>query len=295
MTTGRAVFETQIPELRLVGRGKVRDIYELGELLLIVATDRLSAFDHVLPSPIPDKGKVLNQIAAFWFERTRSLVPNHLVSTELPASLGRHRAVLDGRCTLARRLRMLPVECVARGYVAGSAWNEYRERGSVCGIPLPRGLRESERLPEPVFTPATKAASGHDVNITFSEVEARLGRELALRLRDETLNLYGVAADYALGRGIIIADTKFEFGLDGEELVLADEVLTPDSSRFWPGADYAPGRGQPSLDKQYVRDYLESIGWDKQPPAPVLPEAVVEGTRRRYLEIHERLTGHPIR
>ena len=297
MSTVATVFETELPGIPLKARGKVRDIYDLGDSLLLVASDRLSAFDYVLPNPIPDKGKVLNQIAAFWFERTRNLVPNHVISTdasEFPKRLEPHMAVLGGRSTLARKLKMLPVECVARGYLAGSGWKEYRQHGTVCGIQLPDDLRESDRLPEPIFTPATKATSGHDENIPFSRVEELVGVELAEKLRDLTLGIYDSAADYARGRGIIIADTKFEFGLEGDRLVLGDEILTPDSSRFWPADQYEPGRSQPAFDKQYVRDYLESIGWDKRPPVPELPDEIVQGTRRRYLEIFEILTGRPL-
>jgi len=294
---GGAIFETRLPGIELACRGKVRDVYDLGDRLLIVATDRLSAFDYVLPDPIPDKGKVLNQISAFWFERTGDRFPNHVVSTDVadfPPELRRHAAVLAGRSTLARKLRMLPVECVARGYLSGSGWKEYRAQGTVCGIALPPGLRESERLPEPIFTPATKAESGHDENIPFSEVERLVGRRVAGRLREVTLDLYREAAEYAAGRGILIADTKFEFGLDGENLVLADEILTPDSSRFWPADRYRPGAAQPSLDKQFVRDHLESVGWNKQPPVPSLPEEIVRGTRDRYLEIFRILTGRSL-
>lgn len=292
----RAVFETSLTGFPLVGRGKVRDIYDLGDALLLVATDRLSAFDCVFPNPIPDKGKVLNQIAAFWFRKTASIVPNHVLAVDVadfPPALAPHAAVLRGRSTLARKLRMIPVECVARGYLAGSGWKEYRERGTVCGIRLPAGLRESDRLPEPIFTPATKAASGHDENIPFEEVERIVGRDLARSLRDLTLEVYASAAAYARSRGILIADTKFEFGMDGDRIVIADEMLTPDSSRFWPAATYAPGGPQPSLDKQFVRDYLETLGWDKRPPAPSLPPAIVEGARARYLEIFSILTGSP--
>ena len=292
-----AVFETHLPEIELRGRGKVRDIYDLGDSLLIVATDRLSAFDHVLPNPIPGKGKVLHQISSFWFERTGEIIANHVIATdveEFPESLKRHTDLLAGRTTLARKLEMLPVECVARGYLAGSGWKDYGAEGSICGIPLPPGLRESDRLPEPIFTPATKAESGHDENIPFSRVERVVGKELAARLREKTLELYGVASGYAMSRGIIIADTKFEFGLEDGELRLGDELLTPDSSRFWPAEGYEPGRGQPSFDKQYVRDYLESIGWNKQPPVPELPEEIVRGSRERYLEIFRILTGNEL-
>jgi len=289
-----AVFRTEIPGATLRARGKVRDIYDLGDALLIVATDRLSAFDYVLPSPIPGKGKVLNQISAFWFDRLAGLVDNHVISTDVaayPDPLPSHAAQLAGRSMLVRKLEMLPVECVARGYLAGSGWKEYREQGTVCGIPLPAGLQESSPLPEPIFTPATKAQDGHDLNIPFAEAARLIGAALAERVRDMTLKIYCAGADYARQRGIIIADTKFEFGLDGDRLVLADEVLTPDSSRFWPADTYAPGRGQPSLDKQYVRDYLESIGWDKQPPVPELPAEIVDGVGSRYREIFRILTG----
>ena len=292
------VLTTELPGLKLLTRGKVRDVYDLGGSLLLVATDRLSAFDHVLPNPIPDKGKVLNQISAFWFERTRDIIANHVIATrvmDFPAELRTHATLLAGRSTLAKKLEMFPVECVARGYLAGSGWKEYREGGTVCGIPLPQGLRESDRLPEPLFTPATKAETGHDENIPFDQVVALVGGAHAQALRDRTLALYREASAHAATRGILIADTKFEFGLDAEgSLTLADEALTPDSSRFWPAEGYTPGRVQPSYDKQFVRDWLESIGWNKQPPVPTLPPEVVEGTRRRYLEIFTILTGHPL-
>ncbi len=294
----RAVYETELTGIELKARGKVRDIYDLGDRLLIVATDRLSAFDYVLPNPIPDKGKVLNQISEFWFKRFTSLTPNHVISTdvaEFPAALRAQAEQLEGRSTLARKLNMMPVECVVRGYLAGSGWKEYQRDGTVCGIKLPEGLQESSQLPEPIFTPSTKAEEGHDENIPFSEVVNLVGEERANELRDKSLALYAAGADYARGRGIIIADTKFEFGLDGETLVLADEVLTPDSSRFWPADQYEPGRGQPSFDKQYVRDYLESIGWNKQPPVPELPQEIVDGTRERYLQCYRELTGEEIR
>jgi phosphoribosylaminoimidazole-succinocarboxamide synthase len=293
-----SVFETDLPGIKLAARGKVRDIYDLGDSLLLVASDRLSAFDYVLPTPIPDKGKVLNQTAEFWFERTEDLIRNHVISTdvaEFPEVLRPHAEVLAGRSTLARKLEMLPIECVARGYIAGSGWKEYGERGTVCGIELPAGLRESDKLPEPIFTPATKAETGHDENIPFSRAAEIVGQEMAERVRDLTLRIYDSAADYARARGIIIADTKFEFGLLDGELVLADEVLTPDSSRFWPADAYEPGRGQPSFDKQFVRDWLLGVGWNKQPPVPELPDEIVHGTRDRYLEIYEILTGRKIR
>lgn len=294
MSLPKGVTETDLPGIRRIGQGKVRDIYDLGEHLLIVATDRISAFDYVLPDPIPDKGKVLNQIAEFWFRRTERRVLNHVVSTDVedfPEELRAHADVLRGRSTLAKKLDMLPVECVARGYLAGSGWKEYKRDGTVCGIRLPEGLRESDALPEPIFTPATKAESGHDENISFERCVEIIGRERAEEVREVTLRLYTECAAFAREKGILIADTKFEFGLDGEQLVIADEMLTPDSSRFWPADEYEPGRGQPSFDKQFVRDWLESIGWDKKPPVPKLPEDIVRGTRDRYLEAFRILTG----
>ena len=288
-----ALMETRFPDWRLLSRGKVRDNYEVGDALLIVSTDRISAFDHVLPNGIPDKGKVLNQISLFWFGKTAGLVRNHLREHRVelfPETLRRHADVLRGRSVLVTRLKMLPVECVVRGYLAGSGYKEYMKTGSVCGLKLPPGLQESSRLPEPLFTPSTKATSGHDENIPFSKVIDLMGRETAGQLRDLSLAIYRKACEHAESRGILIADTKFEFGIDGDGVVLADEVLTPDSSRFWPKETYRPGGPQPSLDKQFVRDYLESIRWDKNPPAPRLPEEIVEGTRRRYLDIFERLT-----
>jgi phosphoribosylaminoimidazole-succinocarboxamide synthase len=292
------VAATELPGLHLLSRGKVRDVYDLGTELLLVATDRLSAFDHVLPNPIPDKGKVLNQISAFWFARTQRTVLNHVLATDVedfPSALRGHAGVLAGRSMVVKKLKMFPVECVARGYLAGSGWKEYRTTGSVCGIPLPAGLQESSKLPEPIFTPATKEETGHDENISFERVVALVGKEQAEALRDTTLSIYEEASAHAATRGILIADTKFEFGLDENgTLTLADEVLTPDSSRFWPAAGYTPGRAQPSYDKQFVRDWLESIGWDKQPPVPTLPAEVVEGTRRRYLEIFRILTGRDL-
>lgn len=295
--TVSAIYRTDLPGLAPATRGKVRDVYDLGEALLLVATDRLSAFDCVFPDPIPDKGKVLNQLSAFWFDRTRHVVPNHVIATEVgsfPASLRPHAETLSGRSTLARKLRMLPVECVARGYLAGSGWNEYKERGTVCGIKLPSGLRESDALPEPVFTPATKADSGHDENISFDVAARILGGETAEQVRRLTLTLYRDACRHAAEKGILIADTKFEFGFDGPTLTVADEMLTPDSSRFWPASTYRPGGPQTSLDKQFVRDHVERLGWDKRPPAPHLPEEIVQGLRDRYLDIFRRLTGHDI-
>ncbi len=293
------VATTEFPGLKLLSRGKVRDVYDLGAELLLVATDRLSAFDHVLPNPIPDKGKVLNQISAFWFARTQRTVLNHVLATDVedfPEALRPHAATLAGRSMVVRKLKMFPVECVARGYLAGSGWKEYKATQSICGIPLPPGLTESSKLPVPIFTPATKEETGHDENISFERVVSIVGKEQGEALRDTTLAIYEEASAYAATRGILIADTKFEFGLDeNDTLTLADEVLTPDSSRFWPAAGYSPGRVQPSYDKQFVRDWLESIGWNKQPPVPTLPQEVVEGTRKRYLEIFTILTGRELR
>ncbi|MDH3592032.1 MAG: phosphoribosylaminoimidazolesuccinocarboxamide synthase [Planctomycetota bacterium] len=297
MTGTQAVHRTDLSELGNVARGKVRDVYDLGTSLVMVATDRISAFDVILPDPIPDKGKVLNQTAAFWFETLAEVVPNHVIATDVadfPDALQPYAEILSGRTTLAKKLDMFPVECVARGYLAGSGWKEYRAHGTVCGIPLPEGLRESDRLPEAIFTPATKAVDGHDENIPFEEMVQIVGEEAATTLRDLTLALYGRAADHARDRGIIIADTKFEFGREGDTIVLADEVLTPDSSRFWPADRYEPGRGQPSYDKQFVRDYLETLDWDKTPPGPPLPESIVRETRNKYLEIFKILSGRDL-
>jgi phosphoribosylaminoimidazole-succinocarboxamide synthase len=289
------VWETHFPGVPLRSRGKVRDLYEFGDRLLIIATDRLSAFDVVLPTPIPDKGRVLTQLSLFWFERLRDVVPNHVLSSsEFPEELAAYREQLEGRSMLVRRTQPVPIECVVRGYLAGSGWKDYRATGKVCGIALPAGLRESERLPEPIFTPATKATTGHDENISFDEAAARIGGPLVERLRAISLELYLRAAAHAEPRGILLADTKFEFGLLSGEPIWIDEALTPDSSRFWPADGYTPGRPQPSFDKQYVRDYLERIGWSKQPPAPELPAEVVAGTRSKYREAYRRLTGHEL-
>jgi phosphoribosylaminoimidazole-succinocarboxamide synthase len=293
------LLETSFPNLTLHGRGKVRDIYAVGADLLIVATDRISAFDYVLGSGIPDKGKVLNQLSAFWFERMGDLVRHHVITTDVgsyPAEAKPYADVLRGRSMLCRRTRPIPIECVARGYLSGSGWKEYRESGSVCGVKLPAGLRESDRLPEPIFTPATKAESGHDLNVSEDEAAKIVGRDLITRLRDLTLEIYRRGCEHAESKGIIIADTKFEFGLIGpdDEVMLIDEVLTPDSSRFWPSDQYKPGQGQPSFDKQFVRDYLEEIRWNKQPPVPSLPDAVVSGTRDKYVEAFRRLTDREL-
>lgn len=288
------LLETSLNGVSLVARGKVRDIYEVGGNLLIVATDRISAFDCILPAGIPRKGEVLNRISLFWFDYFRDVVPNHLITADAAqfgAGLQPWREQLTGRSVLVRRASMLPIECVARGYLSGSGWKEYQIGGTVCGIPLPPGLRESDRLPEPIFTPATKADTGHDENISFQRAAEIVGSETAAQVRELTLTLYQRAAEYALGRGIIVADTKFEFGFIEGTLVLADEVLTPDSSRFWPADSYQPGRPQPSYDKQFVRDWLETTGWNKQPPAPVVPEEVVQRTSEKYIEAYRLLTG----
>jgi phosphoribosylaminoimidazole-succinocarboxamide synthase len=278
----------------LYGKGKVRDIYEAGEYLVMVASDRISAFDVVLPTPIPDKGRVLTGLSLFWFDRTRQLVPNHVVSADvadLPASFAKHRDELAGRTTLVRRAAMIPIECVARGYLSGSGWKEYRHSGTVCGIRLPDGLVESDRLPEPIFTPATKAETGHDENISLERAGEIVGDGLAQRLKELTLTLYGFGADLARERGVILADTKFEFGFIDREIALCDEVMTPDSSRFWPADRYESGGGQPSFDKQYVRDWLDESGWDHEPPGPQLPPEVVGQTAGRYREAYERVSG----
>jgi phosphoribosylaminoimidazole-succinocarboxamide synthase len=294
-----AIFETNLPGIERYARGKVRDVYSAGEYLVIVATDRLSAFDYILPTPIPDKGRVLTAMTLFWLEQLREIVPNHLVSADVgdyPKVFHLYRDQLEGRSMLVHRARMVEVECVARGYVSGSGWKDYRRDGRICGIELPSGLLESSQLPGPIFTPASKAQSGHDENISFETVAQQIGAPLAGQLRDLTLGIYQRAAQFAETRGIIIADTKFEFGFVGdgshaERLVLADEVLTPDSSRFWPRASYRPGGPQASFDKQYVRDYLESIHWDKRPPAPALPADVIERTSEKYREAYRVLTG----
>jgi phosphoribosylaminoimidazole-succinocarboxamide synthase len=286
------VWETNFPGLKLLSRGKVRDLYEVGDDLLLVATDRLSAFDVVLPTPIPDKGRVLTQLSLFWFETLGDIVPHHVLSaTDFPEPARAYGQQLAGRAMLCRKTRPLPVECVVRGYLAGSGWKDYRAIGKVCGVALPPGLRESDRLPAPIFTPSTKATSGHDENITFDDVVARVGGDRAEQLRSLSLQIYRRAAAYAEPRGILLADTKFEFGLLDERLIWIDEALTPDSSRFWPARGYEPGRSQPSFDKQYVRDYLESMGWNKKPPGPQLPQEVVERTRAKYREAYRLLAG----
>jgi phosphoribosylaminoimidazole-succinocarboxamide synthase len=278
-------------------QGKVRDIYEAGpDHLLMVTSDRISAFDVVLPNPITDKGRVLTGLSLFWFEETRDVVPNHLVSGEVeefPGEFAEHHEELAGRSMLVRRARMIPIECVARGYLSGSGWKEYRADGMVCGIRLPEGLTESDRLPEPIFTPATKAETGHDENISIERAGERVGEGLAQRLKELTLTLYGLGADLARERGVILADTKFEFGFIDGEIALCDEAMTPDSSRFWPADEYRPGGPQPSFDKQYVRDWLDRSGWDHEPPPPDLPPEVTGQTSVRYREAYERITGEP--
>jgi len=289
------VVQTSFPDVTLLRRGKVRDVYAIeGDRLLIVATDRISAFDVVLPNAIPEKGRVLTGLTLFWLDLVRDIVPNHLITADVagyPAPLRRYAAELEGRSMLVRRAEVVPFECVARGYLAGSGWKEYQKTGAVCGIPLPAGLREAEKLPRPIFTPATKAEAGHDINVSEAEMAKSVGAELTARLRQLTLAVYTRAADYAATRGIIIADTKFEFGRAGGEILLVDEVLTPDSSRFWPASEYSPGMSPPSFDKQYVRDYLETLTWNKQPPAPPLPPEVVRRTTEKYLEAYRLLTG----
>lgn len=278
-----------------VRRGKVRDVYDLNDALLIIASDRISAYDVVMPNGIPDKGKILTALSLFWFEKFGKDFENHLLATDVaqyPASVRPYADQLEGRSMLVRKAAVVPIECVARGYLAGSGWKEYQKSQTVCGIKLPPGLRQCDKLPHPIFTPATKEETGHDINISFEEMAQRVGLELATLLRDRTLKLYAAAADYAATRGVIIADTKFEFGrLPDGKIILIDEVLTPDSSRFWPADQFAPGRDQPSFDKQFVRNYLEAQPWDKTPPAPALPPDVVSGTRQRYIEAFERLTG----
>ncbi|MCX7819166.1 MAG: phosphoribosylaminoimidazolesuccinocarboxamide synthase [Kiritimatiellae bacterium] len=293
----RAYTIIDIPELRRVKSGKVREMFDLGECWLLVATDRISAFDCVLPTGIPAKGHVLNLMSAFWFRHLADVVPNHCVSVrfgDLPSVLQEYRGLLRGRTMIVRKADVLPVECIVRGYLAGSGWKEYQATGAIGGMPLRAGYRLADRLDEPLFTPSTKAAAGHDVNITLEETAKLIGAELAARVRDISLELYRRAAAWAAERGIIIADTKFEFGLIDGQLHLVDEVLTPDSSRFWPADRYEPGRNPPSFDKQYVRDYLESLPWNKTPPAPELPAEVVERTRVKYIEAFQRITGRAL-
>lgn len=301
MTTNaqtNVLLQTDFPDLEIHASGKVRDVYRVdNEHLLFVATDRISAFDYVLASGIPEKGRVLTQLSLFWFDFLKDVVPNHLITAKVsqyPANVQQYADSIRGRSMLVRKAEMFPVECVVRGYLSGSGWKEYKQTGAVCGIKLPSGLKESDKLPEPIFTPATKAASGHDENISFDEMVKLVGVSDSEKLRDLSLRIYRKAADYAASRGIIIADTKFEFGCTPEGITLADEVLTPDSSRFWPADKYQPGGAQESFDKQYVRDYLEQIKWDKKPPAPALPEQVQANTSAKYVEAYRKLTGREL-
>lgn len=291
------ILSTDLKGLKLFKRGKVRDVYDLGDTLLIVSTDRISCFDVVLPTPIPYKGMVLNQISRFWFDFTKGIIANHLLSTdvnEYPERLKEHSGILDKRSMLVKKARPLAIECIVRGYISGSAWKEYQQKGSVCGLQLPEGLRESQELPEAIFTPSTKAEEGHDVNISAREAIKIVGEEIYEKVRRKALAIYQKAQECVSCRGIIIADTKLEFGLVGNELILIDEVLTPDSSRFWPKDSYAIGKGQSSFDKQFVRDYLEGLGWDKKPPAPGLPDKIVKKTTEKYLEAYQRLSGQKL-
>ena len=296
---GKTVLETNFSNLNLIRRGKVRDIYDLGDKLLIVATDRLSAFDVVLPDPIPDKGKILTQISLFWFDLIKSIVPNHLLSSdvnEFPDVCKPYTDILKDRSMLVKKADPLPIECVVRGYISGSGWKDYRESGRICSIELPGNLLESDKLPEPIFTPSTKAEIGHhDLNIDFKETIEKIGKTLADRVKTLSLTIYKKGAEYAAVKGIIIADTKFEFGFEGDRLILIDEVLTPDSSRFWPTDSYSAGGPQKSFDKQFLRDYLNSLDWAKEPPPPPLPQDIIEKTREKYLEALERLTGHGLK
>ena len=292
----KTIGDIELPGFEIFKKGKVRNVFDIGDKLLIVATDRISAFDFILPSLIPFKGKVLTQVSKFWFDFTALVCPNHLISAEavdFPAALKPYAETLDRRSMLVRKTKVFPIECVVRGYLAGSGWKEYKASGKICGIRVPEGLRESDRLEEPIFTPSTKAEEGHDLNISFKEMQKIVGGDLARKIRKVSLELYKRASLNALSKGIIIADTKFEFGLAGEDLVLVDEIFTPDSSRFWPLQTYAPGKSQPSLDKQFVRDYLETTGWDKQtPPPPVLPDEIVRKTSEKYRELYRLLTGN---
>jgi phosphoribosylaminoimidazole-succinocarboxamide synthase len=289
------ISDIVIPELPLYKRGKVRDVYDLGDRLLVVATDRISAFDFVLPSLIPNKGKILTQLSTFWFDFTSYICPNHVLATnvdEFPSPLPKYKTLLDKRSMVVKKTKVMPIECVVRGYLAGSGWTEYKESGKASNVKLPAGLQEADALPHPIFTPATKAEEGHDINISFREMKKILGSdELALKIKTTSLKLYQKASLFALSKGIIIADTKFEFGLDKDDLILVDEIFTPDSSRFWPLQTYGPGRSQPSLDKQFVRDYLLSSSWDRKSTPPPLPREIIEQTAKRYFEIYTLLTG----
>ena len=293
----KVLTQTELGGVERYAQGKVRDVYKVDDRLLIVATDRISAFDYILPTGIPDKGRVLTQLSIFWFDFLRDVTPTHFLTADVasyPPPLAQFQDQLEGRSMLVERARMIEIECVARGYLAGSGWKEYQQHRTVCGIALPAGLRESDRLPEPIFTPATKAQTGHDENVSFEHVASLIGADLAKRLRDLTLEIYSRAARYAETKGILLADTKFEFGFVGDRLVLGDEVLTPDSSRFWPAETWKPGGPQNSYDKQYVRDYLESIRWNKQPPAPPLPDEVAQRTGEKYQQAYRALTGRSL-
>jgi len=295
--SNQPVLDLQLPGIKKLKSGKVREVFDLGQAFLMVATDRISAFDVIMPNGIPRKGQVLTQLSHFWFDRFSGIIPNHLLAKAndpLPQALQPFSSLLSGRSMIVKKAQPLAIECVVRGYLAGSGWKEYRAGRTVCGIALPSGLTESAELPAPIFTPATKAETGHDENISFAEAEKIVGAEIAARVRETSLVLYSKARDYARARGIIIADTKFEFGLHDGALILIDEVLTPDSSRFWPADQYQAGRGQPSFDKQFVRDYLETLDWDKNPPGPVLPPEVVAKTTEKYLDAYQRLTGHAL-
>jgi len=288
---------TNFSDIKLFKRGKVRDVYDLKDKLLIISTDRISCFDVVLPTCIPHKGEILTQLSLFWFEFTKDIVPNHLITAsvdDFPRELSRHKDILKGRAMLVKKAKPIPVECVVRGYLAGSAWKEYQENCSICGIKLRKGLKKADRLPEPIFTPATKEEVGHDINVAQIYIEKELGKEIAAKLKDLSLSLYKKAAQYAESKGIIIADTKFEFGKTADEIILIDEVFTPDSSRFWPKDGYKPGRSQPSFDKQFVRDYLETLKWGKTPPAPELPEEIVNRTSDKYVAALKMITGEEL-
>jgi len=291
---GEPLLDIELPGIKLFKKGKVRNVFDLGDSLLLVASDRISAFDSVMPNGIPDKGAILTQISLFWFDFTKNIINNHILESDankFPSQLKPYKDKLDKRSVIGKKAKLIPVECVVRGYLSGSGWKEYQKSQSICGIKLPAGLKESQKLPEPIFTPTTKAESGHDLNITFQEVIDQVGKETAEFIRNKTIEVYQACAEYADKKGIIIADTKFEFGFVGKEIIIIDEMLTPDSSRFWPKDQYIVGQSQPSYDKQFVRDYLESIKWNKEPPAPPLPSEIVEKTREKYFEAFKRLTG----
>jgi len=291
---GQVLLDIELPGIKLFKKGKVRNVFDLGDSLLLVASDRISAFDSVMPNGIPDKGAILTQISLFWFDFTKNIIKNHIIESEAskyPAALKPFQDKLTKRSVIGKKAELIPIECVVRGYLSGSGWKDYQKSQSICGIKLPAGLKESSKLPEPIFTPTTKADQGHDLNITFEQVVDQVGKETATTLRDKTIALYKACADHADKKGIIIADTKFEFGFHNDEIIIIDEMLTPDSSRFWPKELYKVGQSQPSYDKQFVRDYLESIKWDKEPPAPKLPEEVVQKTREKYLDAYRKITG----